>query len=286
MLKTITRSAQGARRTADPDEIRRARETAGLTQEQLADVLHVLPVEIGAWESGAISLSRHEGDMVVWRIQMAEYTRRAPQETPPCDWTFKHWFRFRRLLECGGTGAEWVRRAMVRHQRHCAPCRAAQALADAVPDPPEMPAHPGILGAVDRHWARLSRLPAWVRVPVKAAETALVAGPLAALFASVFGWLYPAAGIHPSPRWLLFTTAGIAWLVLSYRLLRPLGDRMPYLAGHLCSAAVVVPAVLASVWTGIASLGDPRFWIFTVPLGVTLGVAFGSMYDPDTELSA
>ena len=279
----ITRSRKGDRFT-DPAEITRAREAAGMTQEQLAEEIGVLPAEIAAWESGAIAASMNEGVWIRWRIELAEHQARlAEVAAPRCIWMLSQEKRFAQLEQQSVRRAAWVARTTAAHQRGCPVCREAQALTRHLP-PPEVPRSGRSPAWLASLWRRVAKLPAWLRIPVKSAAAGLAAGSAWLMINTLSRWIEnPGAGLDPSPAVFGWTTLGVGWLMLTHRLLRPLGDRMPYLAGQTWSTVLVSSGMITWAWTRGASLGDAGLWLSAAFAIVLVGLVLGAWYDPEFE---
>ncbi|HEU0302709.1 MAG TPA: helix-turn-helix transcriptional regulator [Longimicrobium sp.] len=273
MLKSIALRPRTAARTADPASIRSAREAAGWTQDELADLLGVLPVEITAWEAGSIALSPYEGELIRWKIANALYEERLPRHPPEeCAWLSGRRPQLDRLKERRPWRAGWVARTIAAHQRECPVCQRAQALAGGLPPRPLPPVAPGLLSWV-------SRLPTGLRVPVKAAGIGVAVGISVALM-SVPDWL---GGAPFDPDTPLLWGAVVASLAFTYRLLRPLGDRKPLLAGQLQAAVLVVPAMLIVHDPQDLALDRPLLWLFVAMFSGLIGALLGAVYDPRTD---
>lgn len=278
-MKSIELRSPGARPAAGPDVVRSAREAAGWTQEALADLLGVLPVEIAAWESGSIALSPYEAELIRWRIQDAEYEKRLPKlEGAPCEWLARHRERFDQFRERGPQRAGWVERTIAAHQRDCPVCGRAQALLRELPPRPEPPVPPGL----DHRLAHTVRqLPAWLRVPV----VAVLAGSFVGLSTIAISAVTSVSTGSPfNPQRALWWGAGIAWLLFTYRLLRPLADRRPFLAGQIHAATLLVPAGLIVHEPADIALDNPFLWVMMCIFIGLIGLVLGAFYDPHHEV--
>jgi DNA-binding XRE family transcriptional regulator len=279
----MTRSRK-ADRLADPAEIIRAREAAGLTQEQLADEMGVLPAEVAAWEAGAIAASIEQGGLIRRAVGLAEHRKRlAEVAAPRCSWMLGQEKRFARLEQRSPRTAAWVARTTAAHQRGCPVCREAQALTRHLPAPevPRTAPSPAWLDVLSR---RVAKLPAWLRIPVKSAAAGLAAGSAWFVSDTLTRWLEnPRAGLDPSPAVFVWTTLVVAWMVLTRRVLRPLGDRRPYLAGQTLAAVLVSSGVFA--WAQVRDIpeGSVGLWIMAAIISGLLGLVLGAWYDPEPE---
>lgn len=254
-----------ARSRSAADAVRGAREACGWTREQAAEALGVLPVEVAAWESGAIVPSQDQVERVRWCVDVARYDA-AVAASPPCGWMTRRAARFEELRRMESRQRKWVARVIEIHRASCPVC-------GALPAPPPEPAGPGFRGWV-------ARLPEWPRVLVKAGLAGAGAGAAVGLTYTLPAWL-DASEPYDVLQGPLGAAGAVAWLVLAFRLLRPLGDRRPYLAGQLQSALMLLLPLAAFRWEQLASPGG---FIIITPMTMLIGVAMGSLYEVDEAL--
>ncbi|HEU0012914.1 MAG TPA: hypothetical protein VFQ45_04485 [Longimicrobium sp.] len=237
-----------------PDELRAIREEAGLTPEQFAGVVRVLPLEVTAWESGAVSVPQYEGEVMRWRVRMAAYEAALPRSG--CDWTRTHAARLERLWQHGPYGARQAQRERAEHERACAECMRVQETLRSMP-PPARPVEPGFWG----------RRPGW---------PALVGGcGIVYLGYKGLRWLV-GAGFDASLAEFASLFGIGAWVYYLFGRLQPLEDRRPYLYGHVVAAAAALPATVAYGLLGHADLSSPRTWIVAGLISVSFGYLSGS----------
>lgn len=275
MLKLMTKQADDTARFADPGDIVQAREAAAWSRDELADVLGVLPVEIAAWESGAIRLTPYEADVLRWRMASARHEAQPqPALAPGCDWLSTRRPDVERHLGSEGRAGAWAQRLLAAHRRECDACRAMPAV-----PAPEAPVAPGIRGWLQRGRRFVSR---WsvLRVPAKTVVASLWAGAAWVVLSQLTTYqAFP----DLTPGIILTVMAVTGWSVLSLRLLRPLGDRHPYVAGQIGAATLVVPGMLALCYA-MEVRPDPGMWVLAaLAIGVG-GLVVGTMYDPDGVL--
>lgn len=246
------------------------REAAGWTQERLAEELGVLPAEMGAWESGAITMSTYQAAQIRWWIDRTEYTARLP--VPDCEWRRTHMARLERMRETGPYSASQADREERVHLTQCAECSRVQALLRAAPPPPPRPARPGV-GA----W--IARLPAWLRIPLQAGGLALVCGGAYLVFALLGMIIRPDRGFEPSFRSFasfLLVGTGIGWWFYLLARLTPLAARRPHLAAQLAAAGVALPATAMLGLLGYLDISRPWPWasasVFSAALGAWTGL--------------
>jgi hypothetical protein len=145
----------------------------------------------------------------------------------------------------------------------------------AEPPPAERPVATGIHG----HLAHAeSHPPAWLRVPARAACIGVAVG---VGFGSAMA-LPVAFGLLPGdavPKAALWGALGAGWAALTYRMLRALGNRKPFLAGQLHAAVLVVPGMSALIGWDNAAVDPWAFWgtvaMFTGLIGLLLRNAWG-----------
>lgn len=272
---------RGGVEAVSPDEIRAAREAAGWTQEQAADAVGVLPVEVAAWESGAIALDRHGADRVLWQMERARYEAALPRSA--CEWTRANVARLERLSAAGPACTLHAIREEAAHTRECAECLRVQMLLRELPPPPEPPPGPGFRGWMIATRRRIDGLPAWLRLPLKLGEGALWTGA-AYLGLVLLNWIE-----GDEPPSLALTAAiitGIMWFAWLRRLLVPLAERRPYLAGQVLGASLVLPATVVGGAMGAWDLSGAGPWIFAGLLSVFGGGAYSHWTEGTFDLEA
>ena len=258
-------------RFTDPGDVARGRKELGWTHEQVAEAVGALPLEVAAWESGAVHLAPHERDRILWQVRSAHYERELAARAG-CDWLRQHQSRLDDLTGRGPKGAAWASRRVATHRAVCERCQAAIAALGPAPVDPAMHGRGGWV-------ARLSPGP---RLAVESALMGLWMGLVFWLGNAFQSWIgirepwFP----HLVPLWV---GAFCAWWTLTHGLLRPLGDEHPYAAGQVQSALMIIPAAFAWGRTEPAVLQDPFFWMVVV-LGCGLvGLVVGTLFDPDSE---
>ncbi|MBW3569659.1 MAG: helix-turn-helix transcriptional regulator [Gemmatimonadetes bacterium] len=269
MLKKLIRAKPVVR----PDEIRAMREEAGWSPERLAEAVGVLPLEVTAWESGAVGVDLHQAARIRWSIDQAEYEARLPRSA--CYWTRANEARLQGMRERGFFTGGRADREVAAHARGCAECMRAEMLRIGMPPPPPEPAEPGLRGSLGALRSSIGRLPAWLRVPLQGADMAV---RLAAFYLGL--WLLDriqgedTAG--PSLTGFLAIGGGILWFrALAWRLL-PLSDRRPYLAGQLFAAGIALPAILLAGLLDGCDLASAGLWMFAGLVSAFVGGMIGN----------
>jgi transcriptional regulator with XRE-family HTH domain len=171
MFEAMTMHAGAAAPSAGPGGIARAREAAGWSREELADVLGVSPMEVAALERDAHAFSPYQRAHFLWRIQHAHYERQLAEHSG-CGWLPQHRAHLDELARRGHQGAGWAARRVLTHRAECALCQGA--IRDLPPAPRE-PLSPGVRG-------RIAGLSPWLRLPVEAGVIGLWAAAVSGLF--------------------------------------------------------------------------------------------------------
>jgi transcriptional regulator with XRE-family HTH domain len=254
---------------APHDAVRQAREALGWTQERLADELGVLPAEVAAWESGAIALTPYRAAETVWRMELAAHEAALPRSD--CYWTRANAERLARLQEMGPYSARQAERERVAHARDCAECLRVQALLRDAPPAPQPPVKPGPRGWREAWRRRVDGMPAWLRLPIRAAESLLWVGGLYLLVHLLAFADDPEQGFRPSLTVFLGLFAGVTWFGFLGRRLQPALDRNPLLGGQLFGAGMAIPANLVLALYGITDPGSAGSWMLLLVMGVVLG---------------
>lgn len=271
----------GKRQHVAPDEIRSVREAAGWSQEQVAAELGVLPVEVSAWESGAIRIDRYQAEQMRWRMAHAEYEAALPRSQ--CYWMRASEARLERMREQGPFSSMRAEHEAAAHTLECAECMRVQALLLHAPPPPEPPAEPGFRGWLRAARSRITRLPGWLRIPLQALDSGVAIGKVY-LLVELLRWAdSPSKGFHLSLGRFALLFAGVTWLAFLFKRLLPMADRRPYLAGQLLAGGMALPATLLFGLLGDADLSAPGPWIFAGLVSVFVGGVLGKWVEEERE---
>lgn len=262
---------RGRRPAVAPDEVRAIRQKAGWTQAQVAEEMGVLPLEVSAWEAGAVPVGPYQAALIRWQIEQAQYAARLPR--PDCDWTRANQARLERMGEQGLFATQRAKREVAEHTRGCAECMRVEMLLKEMPAAPEPPVRPGPRGWMDSLRRRIDRLPAWLRVPLVTAELLLVLVP-AYLFYRLVRWGKEGEA-SVSPLGMLGIGAAYMWILVLGRLLLPLATRRPHLAGQLFAAGIILPGLLLAGSAGRWQLTTVGPWIFAGVVSLLIGFAVG-----------
>jgi transcriptional regulator with XRE-family HTH domain len=253
-MKSMEKWLREREQPVAPDELRAMREEAGLTPEKLVELVGVLPLEVTAWESGAISVERYQGEVMRWRVRTAQYEAGLPRSD--CYWTRANEARLERMRQVGPYGIRQAERERVEHEGECTECMRVQLALRDVPPPPDQPRKAGFLG----------------RRPGK-----LDLGVLCGVVYLAYKGLRWVGGSRFDPSLMEFASliAAGAWFFFLSKLLQPLEDRHPYLAGHLVAAGITLPATIAFGVLGHADLSGAGGWVtaglFSAFVGSVLG---------------
>lgn len=142
-------------------EARAARETLGLTVEQLAPELGLTPAVVSAWEAGRMRVPRRIMAELRWRAAVHERTRALDASgLPVCAWVAR-WHADSQGLSLRQRRARLE--VLMEHTRVCPTCVARETfLAEQFPPLPPRPV-PGWMGFIGWFGDRIQRLPRWLR---------------------------------------------------------------------------------------------------------------------------
>lgn len=265
-----------------PPALRARREAVGMTRDELADAMGVLPVEIDAWESGAIAATARETALLRWHVDVAEYERGLP---PRCAWWNDQQERVARSVEVGPYIARRVAREMRAHEGECPECARAEALTRELgPAPREPGTEPAVWRtALRRH---VARLPAWLGWIPQAVDAALV-------LAGVYGMVQLIELVNGDARYvpdrfvLLGTSALMLFATLGSRL-GEMKDERPWRAATLQILGTIVPVFLALGLLGDVRLSEPEPWIAGALAAAVLTALLGnaSLLEQDNQTRA
>lgn len=255
-------------------ELRSVRDAAGWTREQMADALGVMPLEVEAWESGAVAIPLKRAHALGLEANRLERDRRLAQAgAPRCDWMEANRPRLIGLRLAGGVEKAGAEREERIHRRDCPACLRAAAMLRENPavEPPRLPGFRGWYEAWQR-W--LGRRPWAVRIPLKFAERAIsLAGVLAAIgLALVF--LGVEKDVLAPMGWFLPLLAGGAGFTLVEPALERMWDDHPVPTWVAMCTAVGLPMALVAVLMNGANLENSILWS-AVALVVTAAVVLG-----------
>lgn len=154
-------NAAGVVAPSPAEEARGARETLGLTVEQLAPELGLTPAVVAAWEAGRMKVPRRIMAELRWRAAVHERTRALDASgLPVCPWVAR-WHAETQGLSLRARRARLE--TLVAHTRSCPMCEARERyLAERFPPLPERPV-PGWMGVIGWFGDRIQRLPRWSR---------------------------------------------------------------------------------------------------------------------------
>ncbi|HEX6373222.1 MAG TPA: hypothetical protein VF006_30135 [Longimicrobium sp.] len=251
----------------------------------MADEMGVLPVEVTAWESGAIAADLRQAALIRWHIEQAEYEARLPRSH--CYWSRANEARLQRMWEQGLVSAARAYDEMEAHARECGECMYVKILRRDMPPPPQPPAEPGFRGWMRSLRARIGRLPVWLRLPLQTADFAL---HMAAVYMALL-LVSRIRGDAPSlsPTGMVVLGAFILWIGRLGKRLLPLAARRPYLAGQLFAAGIALPAILLAGLLGEWNLGSAEGWVGVGVMSLFAGGVAGhwvAKEEPEHETNA
>jgi transcriptional regulator with XRE-family HTH domain len=246
-------------------EVRSVRDSAGLTREQMADALGVMPLEVEAWESGAVAIPAN---------RLERDRRLAEAAAPRCDWMEAHRPRLIALRLAGGVEKAGAEREERIHRRDCSACLRAAAMLreDPALEPPRLPGFQGGYEAWER-WLR--RRPWAVRLPLKFAERALSLAGLLTGIGLALVFMGVEKDVFAPMGWFLPLLVGAAGLTLVEPALERMWDDHPVPTWvALCVAFGLPVALVAALMNGV-NLETSLLWgpiVLVVTAFVVLGM--------------
>lgn len=278
-----------------PEAVRAARESLGLTHDQLAAELGLTPSVIRGWEDGRVRATGRQARMLEWRAAAHQHEtamaasgllmcptadallRKMEDATPHAGQSAKEVERSVRALEQSA-------KALEQHATTCATCQTRKEFISKLPPMPEFPYEVGG-GMLSRIATGIERLPAWLR---PAAWGALLVGGMVLVRVAF-------AMLARGPSWRLLGMAAVACLVggylgavggFVYHLVRPrtrgwgrVGD---YVTGVACVWGYAVALLLpAAFFSQDAAFRQPSMWIIMAGLGLLAGSLIGHFWFRD-----
>ncbi|HEX2079543.1 MAG TPA: helix-turn-helix transcriptional regulator [Longimicrobium sp.] len=260
-------------------EVRALRAARGWTVEQLADDVHAIPLEISAWEAGAVEVTPFAAARIRWHLETDRWSAAldaALRENPPCAWVRTNLPHLQERVFVDSAGLAWAESGAEfrEHFAGCPYCRARWQAAEAVGFPPREPDEESIARRA-RFEAWLEFLPRWARRPVVAvlelADVALAALLVATIPARDSGLPARITGLG------MGALVGFVALRLTRAGLGGLAERHPYLAGLLAGAAASVSGVLMwRMYDASVQRSDPRVWLGAAAVATALGLITGA----------
>jgi transcriptional regulator with XRE-family HTH domain len=277
MLSLIRRSTP---EKAEPGAIRATREAFGWSQERLAEEMGVMPLEVAAWESGAIAVDAYQAEMMRWRMEHAEYLARLPRSE--CYWTRANADRLERMKETPWRSTQLrATREIDAHTRECTECMRVQAMLQEVPPPPAKPVPPGFNGWLEG----VSRGTPWLRPPLKLASY-LLATAVGAIALTLFFYAVDVADwLDLSVETFALIYAGVHWFVFLMRRLERLTLDHPYAAGMATALGVAIPANVVLGMLGHTELSSVAAWAQVLLMVLVIGWLLGAIGSKDEEES-
>lgn len=257
---------------ATAEQVRAAREARGWTVVQMADAVGASPLEVSAWEAGAVAAPPLQAARVQWMLATDHWRAVTGAPGAPCGWMRSDAPHLLRAMPADLSGVTWYWNSpdVQTHFAGCASCQGRwRALERLGPLPLEPDASKFYtLRARFRRWGR--RLPRWAQGPLDLLDEF---GALTA-FIVVCALLRPPPGI---PSLVVGMGAGVAFWILGLRAIRVMGDdRHPLFrfgAGLLNGAMGC--AVGMHYWhffDPTAPVGDHRLWAGAAAVGVVTGL--------------
>lgn len=256
-------------------EVRSVRDAAGLSREQMADALGVMPLEVEAWESGAVAIPAKRAHALGLEANRLERDRRlAEAGAPRCEWMEANRSRLIGVRLAGGVEKAGAEREERIHRRDCPACLRADAMLreDLALEPPRLPGFKGWYDAWQR-WLR--RRPWAVRLPLKFAERALSLAGLLTGIGLALVFMGVEKDVFAPMGWFLPLLAGAAGLTLVEPALERMWDDHPVPTWvAMCTAFGLPVALVAALMNGV-NLENSLLWgpvVLVVTAFVVLGM--------------
>ncbi|HEU4884979.1 MAG TPA: helix-turn-helix domain-containing protein [Longimicrobium sp.] len=258
--------------TVSAEQVRAVRESRGWTAEQLADAVHASPLEVSAWEAGAVRVPPEQAGRIRWMMDSDAWSAEVARvRGEPCEWVRENAPDLYDIMFADLAGNWFAYSAMVReHVAGCATCRATYMHAERIGGAPPEPGNaPDTWRTRYHRWTK--RFPRWIGRPLELlgalpglAVVALAVGTMPDKDAGLAAHIYGGA-----------MGAMIGWgalLLASHGLVR-VARRWPRAAGVLAGIAGSAAGLLSwSFCDSGVDLGDPRVWAGAAAVGVALGL--------------
>jgi transcriptional regulator with XRE-family HTH domain len=257
-------SILGPRRdVASPEQVRSLRERQRWTVEELADAVGATPMEVAAWEAGAVQVPPEQALRIHWQAEVAGLAEAvAAALERPCPWVRENAPDLYEQLFADPDGP-WDTGTAHAHLAGCERCKEVLKEARRIGG---FPLEPDTSGSLDaRYWRWVDRLPRWARGPFSWLGLII---PFAAFWLLFFG--------GDRDGWSLGLLFGcIAWLMATITLSRVPHRRITALLSGLVAG---IGGLLGwAVGDASVDLGDPRGW--AVALAVGLGIGLLQLWD-------
>jgi transcriptional regulator with XRE-family HTH domain len=267
----LARLFSRAPRSLSPQEVRAAREAHGWTVDQMADLVHALPLEVQAWEAGTITMTREQAANLRLVVEAAAHDRLAAEAgIAECGWISANLERLEEQLSSKDRRFDRAERELRMHVRACPECRRREEWLRHHPPPGDPVLLPR---GVARWWARVAAaggLP--VRIAARALALVLGVGALTALVA-VGG----EDGFRPSVDVFLALCIGLGALWTVAGPTQRLADEHPVVGANVRAAAILLPLLLTAGLRGMVDLATPAVWLAAGGISLLFGMLLGTM---------
>jgi transcriptional regulator with XRE-family HTH domain len=258
--------------TVSAEQVGAVREARGWTAEQLADAVHASPLEVSAWEAGAVRVPPEQAERLRWLLEVDAWAAEVARvRGEPCEWVREHAPNLYDTMFADVAGTWYAQSAAVReHVAGCATCRAAYVHAERIgarpPDPAEAPE-----GWRTRYNRWTKRFPRWVGRPLRllgelpglalvVVAVLTMPGKDAGLAAHIVG---AALGV--------LVGGGMSILVSVW--LAPAARRWPRASAMLAGLAGCAAALrFWAIFDAWPALREPLVWAGAATVGVALGL--------------
>ena len=154
--------------TVSPEQVRSVLQARGWTVEQFADAVHASPLEVSAWEAGAVRVPPEQAERIRWFVEMDEWNAKVARVWGErCDWVREHVPHLYEIMFIDVKGITWYSRSeeIREHVAVCATCQSMWEQARRTGGRPPEPADaPDTWRTRYRRWTK--RFPRWLRAPL------------------------------------------------------------------------------------------------------------------------
>lgn len=261
-------------RDVDPEALRRFRESRGLTQEQLAEIVWASPPEVAAWEAGTLRVPREQARRIRDRERAdRRHVAVTSAALPGCEWADAHAPGLHDILVAQPVDLSRLTTEARAHLDACPTCERVHRFGLGLR---KLRADPGLgfdlAETLVRVFDSRRRI---VLYPIALGGAGLVAAAAALLWARLPGWVregltsgaglpllwgaaaFAAAGVlldhrlrgRPYLHGMLKSAVGVAAGLLAWNYQHPAGHSLsgPVLLG--CGAAILGAGVLSGWWS-------------------------------------
>jgi transcriptional regulator with XRE-family HTH domain len=268
--------------TMSAEQVRAFREVRGWTVEDLADAVRASPLEVSAWEAGAVRVPPEQTERIRWLVELDAWNAKVARvRVEPCEWVRAHVPHLYDAMFADLAGTWDAHTPEVReHVVQCATCRAVYTQAELFdPRPPDPADAPDTWRTRYRRWTK--RFPNWIGEPLD-----LLGGlPKLAILVLIINTVPDADSGFPARVFGVGIGAMMGWYALALvSSWLTEATRRPRVAGVLAGiAGAVVGLGFGSLCDATVDLRDPRLWAGSAVVGVALGLIRARSANEDAD---